>query len=172
MIDEKELYMIGTLTRTHGTSGEVQCHTTSSAWEDGDGEFVVLMLDQIPTPFRVTDWRTKGAEDLLLQLDHVDSEAQAQRLIGAEVYMRRADMNADEDETTDIRWSDLVGWTLTDSEQGQVGTITAVDETTANILLSVLSADGVERLLPLHEDFIAELDSDNRHLIVCFPFQL
>ena len=172
MITDEQVYKIGVITRTHGKTGEVQCHALNSAWEDSDAEFVILRLDNILTPFRVTDWRTKGAEDILMTLRFVDTEEQAQPLIGAEAYMLRRDIVAADDGDA-IAWSDLQGWTLVDDEAGELGIITAVDETTANTLISVHSADSAnDRLLPLHEDFITSLDADAKTIRVNLPFHL
>ena len=107
-----------------------------------------------------------------MTLRFVDTEEQAQPLIGAEAYMLRRDIVAADDGDA-IAWSDLQGWTLVDDEAGELGIITAVDETTANTLISVHSADSAnDRLLPLHEDFIRELDTESRRILVSLPFNL
>ena len=165
MINLGEVISIGTIRRTHGAHGELQCHATNSLWENADAEFMILSLDAILVPFRVEDWRTKGAEDLILRLKGIDTEQAALRLVGAEAYMLRRDIVQDEDSEL-ITWQDLVGRTLTDTEQGTLGTIRSVDETTANTLVEL--ADG--RLLPLHEDFIVSID--DAQVTVTFPFTL
>lgn len=172
MIREDEVYKIGVITRTHGKTGEIQCHALNSAWEDSEADFIILKLNNIFTPFRVIDWRTKGAEDILLKIDHIDEENKALPLIGAEAYMRRADVHTDS-EKAEIRWTDLVGWRIVDIDQGDLGIINAVDDSTANILIEVREdAETMPRLCPLHEDFINELDTDKRIIRVCLPFQL
>ena len=165
MISHDDLISIGTIRRTHGKNGELQCHTTNELWENADAEFVLLDINAIPVPFRVTDWRTKGAEDLIMRLKGVDSEQAAARLVGCEAFMLRSDISRQEGDTL-LTWQDLAGRRLRDTEQGDLGIIRAVDETTANTLIEL--EDG--QLLPIHEDFIADI-SDNT-VTLTLPFLL
>ena len=120
----------------------------SDLFVDSDPDFIILELDAIKVPFRVLDWRSKG-DDVLLQLKGVDSEQKANRLVGAHVFME----SADEEGEKLMTWQDLVGLRVVDDEQGEVGVVEHVDESTANILLFL--KDG--RVLPIHEDFIVDI---------------
>lgn len=144
----KNLTPIGTIRKTHGTNGEVQALMNSDLFVDSDPDFIILELDAIKVPFRVLDWRSKG-DDVLLQLKGVDSEQKANRLVGAHVFME----SADEEGEKLMTWQDLVGLRVVDDEQGEVGVVEHVDESTANILLFL--KDG--RVLPIHEDFIVDI---------------
>ena len=144
----KNLTPIGTIRKTHGTNGEVQALMNSDLFVDTDPNFIILELDAIKVPFRVLDWRSKG-DDVLLQLKGVDSEQKANRLVGAQVFME----SADEEGEKLMTWQDLVGLRVVDDEQGEVGVVEHVDESTANILLFL--KDG--RVLPIHEDFIVDI---------------
>lgn len=157
MIALSDIIRIGSLARTHGTQGEVQCRTINTYWDDAEADFIVLMLDHIPVPFRVTDWRGKGA-DLLFTLQGVTTEQQALRLIGSDVYMLRRDVaEADNDEM--LCWSDLIGYTLNGCP------IADIDDSTANILAQL--SDG--RLVPLHEDLILSIDHNKRAITMTLP---
>ena len=87
-------------------------------------------------------------------------------LMGEEIWVKRSDVQ-DEEEGT-LTWQDLVGYTIEDATTGVVGVIEYVDESTINTLASL--EDG--RLLPLHEDFILDIDEDARVLHVNLPFTL
>lgn len=165
MISPDTLIPIGTIRRTHGKNGELQCHTTNELWENADAEFVFLQINAIFVPFRVLDWRTKGAEDLILRLKGVDDEQAATRLVGTEAFMLRQDIAQPEDAPL-ITWQDIVGRQVIDTEQGKIGIIRSVDESTANTLAEL--EDG--RLMPLHEDFIVGITDDT--LTVTLPFML
>ena len=80
------LVCIGTIRKTHGTTGEVQCQLDNDLFVDNDPEFILVELDAIKVPFRVLDWRSKG-NDVLLQLKGVDCERAANRLVGAQAFM-------------------------------------------------------------------------------------
>lgn len=86
-------------------------------------------------------------------------------LIGEEGFVLRSDVQQ-EDEGT-LTWQDLVGYTIVDEEQ-TVGVIADVDESTINTLATL--EDG--RMIPLHEDFILDIDEEAQILRVHLPFAL
>ena len=86
-------------------------------------------------------------------------------LIGEEGFVLRSDVQQ-EDEGT-LTWQDLVGYTIVDEEQ-TVGVIADVDESTINTLATL--EDG--RMIPLHEDFIVDIDEEAQILRVHLPFVL
>ncbi len=95
---------------------------------------------------------------------------QITELVGEEVFVLRSDVQDEGD--GDITWQDLVGYTIMDEgangETKEVGKIAQVDESTINTL-AILED---ERMIPLHEDFITEIDEDAHVLRVQLPFAL
>ena len=90
---------------------------------------------------------------------------QIAELVGEEGFVLRSDVQDEGDGT--LTWQDLVGYTIED-EGKVVGKIAQVDESTINTL-AILED---ERMIPLHEDFIVEIDEDARILRVNLPFEL
>ena len=107
-------------------------------------DFVFAMRDGLLVPFRCED---------------------AVNLIGEEVFVLRKDIQDEEDGL--LTWQDLVGYTVEDNGT-TVGVISYVDEQTINTLATL--EDG--RMMPLHEDFILEIDTDAHILRVNLPFVL
>jgi 16S rRNA processing protein RimM len=135
-------------------------------WDNADADFVVLRLDNILVPFRVTDWRGKGAESLLFTLDGISTEQRAQALVGAEARMLRRDTTGSEDSADDmLTWEDLNGYRAFTSGGADAGLIKRVDESTANILAE--TDKGI--LLPLHEDLILRLDTEKKEVQLNLP---
>ena len=91
-------------------------------------------------------------------------------LIGEEGFVLRSEMQGEEDGL--LTWQDLVGYTIMDEgengEEEQVGVIAYVDESTINTLATL--EDG--RMIPLHEDFITEIDEEAHVLHVRLPFKI
>ena len=91
-------------------------------------------------------------------------------LIGEEGFVLRSEMQDEEDGL--LTWQDLVGYTIMDKgengEEEQVGVIAYVDESTINTLATL--EDG--RMIPLHEDFITEIEEEARVLHVRLPFKI
>ena len=164
MITKEQVISIGRITRTHGKRGEIQCLTTNEYWENTDATFLVLSIDNILVPFRVLDWRGKGSDSLIFQLDHITDEQSAQPLIGCQAYMLTTDLS--EDEELMPTWQSLTGYRVLDTDQGELGTIIHVDETTINTLVTLDN----DLLIPLHEDFIIDINQENKLLTICLPF--
>ena len=164
MITKEQVISIGRITRTHGKRGEIQCLTTNEYWENTDATFLVLSIDNILVPFRVLDWRGKGSDSLIFQLDHITDEQSAQPLIGCQAYMLTTDLS--EDEELMPTWQSLTGYRVLDTDQGELGTIIHVDETTINTLVTLDN----DLLIPLHEDFIIDINQENKIITICLPF--
>lgn len=164
MITNEQVIAIGRITRTHGKRGEIQCLMDNEYWDNADATFLILSIDNILVPFRVLDWRGKGSDSLIFQLDRITDEQTAQQLIGNQAYMLKSDIS-EEDEIMPT-WQSLLGYRVLDTDQGELGTITDVDETTINTLVTLNHS----QLIPLHEDFIINIDPDKQLITICLPF--
>ncbi|MBQ7191347.1 MAG: hypothetical protein IJS00_00540 [Paludibacteraceae bacterium] len=177
MIDQTNILSIGYVSRTHGTKGELQILMSRTPelldlWDMIDPTFIVLNLDSLPVPFRLTDWRTKGADSLIIALKGVDDESAAQRLVGATVSIFRQDcrkwINGGSTDSYDIDdeplliWQDLVGYKAYTAQGKALGEIVKVDDNTANIFAE--TTEGI--LFPLHEDLITSLDTNKKAIVL------
>lgn len=106
-------------------------------------EFVFVQRDGLFVPFRSSDIAS---------------------LMGEEIFVLKQEMEIDEDE---MAWVDFEGWIVVEGDT-TIGKIVRVDDSTMNIFAEL--EDG--RMLPLHEDFIAEIDEDAKTLHVDLPFEL
>lgn len=86
-------------------------------------------------------------------------------LMGEEIWVRRSDI-AEEDDGM-LAWQDLVGFTVIDDNR-TIGIIDCIDESTINTLATL--EDG--RMMPLHEDFIIDIDVEAKEIHVNLPFEL
>ena len=164
MITNEQVISIGKLTRTHGKRGEVQCLMSNEYWDNADATFLILSINNILVPFRVLDWRGKGSDSLIFQLNRINDEQSAQQLVGCQAYMLTTDLS--EDEELMPTWQSLTGYHVLDTDQGELGTIIHVDETTINTLVTLDN----DLLIPLHEDFIINIEPDKQLLTICLPF--
>ncbi len=106
-------------------------------------EFVFVQRDGLFVPFRSSEIAS---------------------LMGEEIWVSKREMEVEEDE---MAWTDFEGWTLVDGNT-TLGKIIRVDDSTMNIFAEL--EDG--RMLPLNEDFIAQIDEDEHILHVNLPFAL
>lgn len=138
----------------------------NECWDNADATFLILNIQNILTPFRVVDWRGKGSDSLIFSLAGVDSEQKAQQLIGIEAFMLRKDIQEDSEELP--TWQSLTGYRVVDTDQGELGVVTEVDESTINTLLTLSCG----KMIPIHEDFIVALEPDRQTLTIRLPYLL
>lgn len=162
MITQEDLITIGTLRRAHGLNGELQCSLDNDYFTETDPQIVVLSISQTYIPFRVLDWRTKGA-DLLLQLRGIDTEATAIHLVGTKVSILRSDLPNDMEVAAD--WESMIGYTVVDTVLGYMGKIREVDTSTINTLIQL--EDG--RIFPIHPDFVEQLNVNTQTMTIRLP---
>lgn len=177
MITRDQVISIGTMAKPFGTKGQLICHLLDNRQQvvGDDCAFIILSLDNILVPFRVLDYDYRG-EDIVFTFRDIDTEDKARMLCGNEAFILRSTISSDiEDE---MLWTDFVGWQVKDIDQGFLGTITGIDDTTENILATLHHPTTDNRcsphqsLIPLHEDFILSIDDENRVLTINLPFQV
>lgn len=164
MIREEEVFLIGRITRTHGTRGELELNFTDTPFDNDEASYLVLELDGILVPFFFTEWRYKGNENALFTFEDIETEEKARRFVGARVYFPFSEMADGDDDAELSSIKALTGFTV----EG-IGRITDVDDSSANILLTIATDDGSEILIPYHDDFLVDYDLRKRTLTLDLP---
>lgn len=167
MIRETDVYKIGVLTKTHGVNGELSFSFTDDIFDRVDAEYLICRMDGIMVPFFIEEYRFKSQTVALVKFEDIDTEEAARRMTGIEVFFPK-DL-AGESEDHIYSWSFFVGFGVTDEHAGYLGKIASVDESTVNVLFEIERPDGREFLMPAHEEFIHEIDTQASMLQVCLP---
>lgn len=189
MIRPEEVFKIGHISRTHGVKGEVEIQFTDDPFDRGELDYLVFEMDGIMVPFFFSEYRYKGGHNALFTFEDIDSEEKARRLVGISVYYPKAEAAriaqeaAEEGEEMDLSsLRALTGYRVfaIDEEESSedelatydLGEITHVDDSSMNTLITVVDDEDEERLLPLHTDFIVEIDPAERTLLLDIPLEL
>lgn len=168
MIREEDLVVIGRFAGPHGVKGEITLVTSyDGLFEEADDPYIVCDMDGIFVPFYIESFRPKGSSALLVKLDDVDDEVSAKRFTNKAVYYPSGILS--EWEHDDRSWNRFIGYTIVDKVSGrEIGTVTAVDESTANVLLRV-DDNGRERLIPIVLGMIDSVDEQRRRMELSLP---
>ena len=164
MIDPERLTAIGTLGKPNGYKGDIVL--IGDGVEPEVDSFIFLEPDDLPVPWRVTSVRPKGL-DYVLHLKGIESDEAASRLTGMSAYMADEDLPEEEDDDT-VYLNDLVGFKVFEDGE-EIGEITAVDDSTENVLFQIRSTAGKQLLVPAAEDFIDEIDMEHHQLHMDLP---
>ena len=167
MIRHDDVFKIGRLGSTHGLKGEIDFRYTDDIFTSEDGDYLVLDIDGLLVPFFLEDWRVCNSEQALVKFEGYDSMETTAILQNAEVYYPKAAVKTSREELTS--WKMLTGFTVSDSRVGLLGTVSEVDDSSANTLLIVSPAEGEEIILPVHPDLVEDIDLNDRTLMLNLP---
>ena len=102
---------------------------------------------------------------LLVKLEGVNDKTTTKKFTNQSVYYPA---NVLPEEDGNESWTRFIGYLLTDEVLGEIGTVTDVDESTANIVFRV-DDQGKERLIPIAAEMICSIDERNKHITVSLP---
>lgn len=163
MIRREDVYKIGRLGKAHGVKGEVSFQFTDDIFDSVDAEYLVLDVDGILVPFFMEEYRFRNDSVCLVKFCDVDTQQRAQELTGCDVYFPRA-LAEEAEETPSL--SSLVGFDIVRVSDGfAIGKITAIDDTTQNILFEL--EDGT--LIPASDELIENIDVNKKEIIMNIP---
>ena len=163
MIAEDKVYKIGRITHTHGVKGEVAMTFTDDVWDRAEAEYLILRIEGILVPFFMEEYRFRSDTTALIKFQDYDSADAARELCGAEVYFPH-DLTPQEREDEEYAWRYFTGFRLVAEGYGELGTIDFVDESTQNVLFNV-----GHHLIPAAEEFIRDIDHQNRVITMTLP---
>ncbi len=166
MIRSEEVYKIGVFNKPHGIKGELQFTFTDDIFDRVDCDYLICLLDGILVPFFIEEYRFRSDTTALMKLEGVDSDRQARMFTNVEVFFPKKYLDEDDNEV--LTWQYFIGFRALDKQHGDLGEITAVDDSTMNILFCI-EKDGEELLLPAHEEFIRNIDKKKREILVQIP---
>ncbi len=164
MILEKEIFKAGKINKTHGVNGELNCAIDADTIDRA--EYMVLDMDGIFVPFFISNIRVKSSNSVLLTLEDIETETDARNLVGKDICLP-IHLMSDEDM---LSYEYFVGFTVINADE-KLGEISFVDDQTVNILFGISAEDG-DILLPAVEDFIMEVDNENKILYTNYPNEL
>ncbi len=172
MIREEEITLAGHFNKPHGIKGEISA-TLDIDTDLEDVRCIVMEVEGIFVPFFITGVRPKTADTCLITIEGIDSDQKARRFATMPFYILNEDAPALElDPEEGFYASDLIGFTVIDSANGRIGTITDVNDMTDNVLFILTSDDGYEILLPVADEFILGIDVTTRIVETSYPSEI
>ena len=166
MIKAEDVYRIGLINKPHGVHGELLFTFDDDIFDRVEAGYIVGLMDGILVPFFFESYRFRSDSTALIKLEGIDSEQQARRMTNVEVFFPKE--HAEELEDNELTWNYFVDFLIKDVDKGEIGKVTDVDDSTINTLF-VVDHNGTELLIPAQEDFIVDLDRENRVITMNLP---
>lgn len=162
----EEAFYIGYVTKTKGLKGEVQLFFEYEEPELLDLDVVFAEINGKMVPFFVSSYKLQNNHTGNFYFDDIDHIDKAQALVRKKVYLPLTKKPVrDEDE---FFYTDLKGFTAVDETLGELGVILEVNEYPQQFVATVLYKDA-EIMFPLNDDFIVEIDDEEKILTVDLP---
>jgi 16S rRNA processing protein RimM len=161
--DKPDTVDIGVVARAHGIRGEVRVHLYNQASTALDQAESVLVGDRA---YDIESAR-RVAGAYLVALAGVEDRDAADALRGRPVAVARADLELGEG---DVLLADLVGCRVELPDGSDWGVVSALDLGPQDRL--VIRQGDVERLLPVVDAFVIEIDVEGRRIVVDPPAEL
>ena len=169
MITSDELFKIGYLLKPHGIKGEVTARLEVEV-PDLSVPYFVCEMDGIFVPFFVECLRYKGSESILIKFERVENEKAAKRFMGKALFFPRKYLPEGYDVSCSL--NSCIGYEVEDLNEGFLGTLAFIDDSTINLLLGIRDAKGKELLIPAVDDFIEGIDDKKRKIFLSLPHGL
>lgn len=162
----EEAFYIGYITKTKGLKGEVQLFFEFDAYEAIDFDVVFADMNGKLVPFFVTVAKLQSNSTGYFYFEDVDHIDKAQPLVKKKIYLPLTQMpERSEDE---FLYTDLKGFIAIDASLGDLGEIIEVNEYPQQFVATV-HYKNTDVLFPLNEDFIVEIDDEEKILKLNLP---
>lgn len=167
MLKKSEFTHIGKLSKPHGVSGEVAIRLLPEiADNDLHPSFIFPDIDTGLVPFRVSEYRYKGDDVLLVKLPLLETEEDIRKLMGTDIYVAPHEVSGPSASTNNI--NTFNGFKATDINEGELGIIDSIQDISGNPLFIINGKRG-ELMIPVAEEFIVNIDEDAKTIELNIP---
>jgi 16S rRNA processing protein RimM len=162
----KKQILIGRITKIHGNEGAVTVKLERTLSGNIPAmEWVFLEIEGIPVPFLISQQEDTGAGKINLMFDGYESIEKVSEFTGCRVFLSEGT----DDELLPEDLASISGFSVVTAEKELIGFIKEVIRNPGQWLLTIVTDDKREILIPLHEDFIIEVDQERKSIIMDLP---
>lgn len=166
-MEKDACYRLGHIASKYSFKGEVLFKLDTDDPEQYDEmESIFVEIDHELVPFFIVNARWHR-DFLRVQLEGVDSEHQAEQLIGKSLYRPLSELPKLEGDR--FYFHEIIGFTVIDRVFGQVGELIAVNDAAAQELLVIRHESGNEVLIPFVDELFEGVDRTNKTLSISAP---
>ena len=155
---KKDCFFLGYISRKHGYKGDVNIKLETPA-KHKELAHMFIDLNGGLVPFFIDSFRLKKENIALVKLEDIDSEQEAQALVGKEVYLPLELL----DETQQNELTELIGFEVVDAVHGNIGIVSDILDNNAQELFQIKNEER-EFLIPITEEFIQKIENNTIYL--------
>ena len=166
-MQKEDCFYLGKIVKKYSFKGELLAKLDTDEpelYEALDAIFIDIRGSLIP--YFIEHSQLHKSDLLRLKFEDVETEDDADALLKCELYLPMAALP--KLEGNKFYFHEVIGFTVTDKNFGPVGTITSINDATAQALF-VLDRKGLELLIPMNDEFIVEVNRSTRTITVDTP---
>jgi len=166
-MQKKDCFYLGKIVKKYSFKGEVVLKLDTDEpdiYENLDAVFLDLGKNLLP--FFIKKSLLQKGNQLRVQFEDVNSEADANSILKSDVYLP---LNLlPKLSGNKFYFHEVIGFVLEDVHFGEIGIISSINDKTAQDLF-VIEKEGKEILIPMIDDFIKKIDRKNKKVVVETP---
>jgi len=162
-----DCFYLGKIAKKFSFKGEVLIYLDTDEPELYENmESVFVEFNKNLVPYFIEHSALHKNDFLRVQFEDVDSEEEADKLIGCEIYLPLSMLP--KLSGNKFYFHEVIGFEIEDKRLGVFGVIQSINDTTAQPLFEVLNGE-VEMLIPMIDHFLVEIDRKNKKVVMDLP---
>lgn len=165
-----DCFYLGKIAKKFSFKGEVLIYLDTDEpemYEDLESVFVEFNKNLVP--FFIEKSLLHKGDFLRVKFEDVNSEEEADEMIGREVYLPLSMLP--KLEGNKFYYHEVIGFDVLDKRLGNIGKIVSINDSAAQPLFEI-EKDGIEILIPMIDDFIIEVNRDSKTISLDTPVGL
>jgi len=164
---KEDCFYLGKIVRKYSFKGELLAKLDTDEPElYTEMESIFVDFGRNLVPFFIDRSQLHKSTLLRIKFEDVDTEEDAEDLIGAGLYLPLDLLPTLEGDK--FYYHEIIGFKAADKSFGDIGVITGINDTTAQAIFEI-DRDGKEILIPMIDDFIKKLDRANKTIHLQVP---
>ncbi|MFY8097847.1 MAG: ribosome maturation factor RimM [Flavobacterium sp.] len=165
-----ECFYLGKIAKKFSFKGEVLCYLDTDEPEMYQNlESVFVQMNRNLVPFFIEQSSLHKDKFLRVKFEEVDSEVEAENLLGSELYLPLSMLP--QLEGNQFYYHEIIGFKVVDQRLGDIGTIHSIIENTAQPLFEIFKGEK-QILIPMIDDFIVEVNRSKKEITMNTPVGL
>ncbi|SHG68997.1 16S rRNA processing protein RimM [Salegentibacter echinorum] len=162
-----ECFFLGKIVGKFSFKGEVLIKLDTDVPEMyTEMESVLIEYNENLVPFFIERSSLQKSSLLRVKFEDIETEEDAEDLVGAFTYLPLTMLPKLEDDQ--FYFHEIIGFQAIDTNHGNIGEITSVNDSTAQTLFEI-KKDGKEILIPINDKFIEKIDKPNKTIHLSTP---
>ncbi len=164
-MDKNEHFYLGTISRKFSFKGEVVLQINPDLTDlPDDLKSVFVDVQQKRIPFFIEFTKAHKKNSIRIKFEDIHTEEEANQLVKRDVYIPKSELDLDEA----FSLKDLIGFSAYDENDDFIGEIINLNTSTPQAFFELTSARGPV-LIPVNEDWILEIDEENKSIYLELP---